>query len=104
MSFKMFWHCFSRENNNHAANLLSQPAQILRRLSLATTFFYENVATGLRRMVSDRVEEVHALNTYSVENVPAMVAVSLKRFDEQLMKIESEVQQPTPRRLFALRQ
>mgnify|MGYP003692592233 CR=1 FL=1 len=65
----------------------------LQLSSLLDTFFYENVATGLRRMVSDRVEEVHALNTYSVENVPAMVAVSLKRFDEQLMKIESEVQQ-----------
>ena len=42
-------------------------------------------------MVSDRMEEVHALNTYSVENVPGIVAVSLKRFDDQLCKINSEV-------------
>ena len=42
-------------------------------------------------MVEDRVEEVHALNTYSVENVPGIVAVSLKRFDDQLCKINSEV-------------
>ena len=29
---------------------------------------------------------MYALNTYSVENVPAVVAVALKRFDESLNK------------------
>jgi hypothetical protein len=31
-------------------------------------------------------QEVYALNTYSVENVPSLVAVALKRFDESLNK------------------
>ena len=31
-------------------------------------------------------QEVYALNTYSVENVPAVVAVALKRFDQSLNK------------------
>jgi len=35
------------------------------------------------------------LDRYSVENVPCMVAVSLKRFDEQLLKIESQVDFPS---------
>jgi hypothetical protein len=30
-----------------------------------------------------------------VDNVPCMVAVSLKRFDEQLLKIESQVDFPS---------
>mmetsp|Transcript_8364 Transcript_8364/g.20362 ORF Transcript_8364/g.20362 Transcript_8364/m.20362 type:complete len:416 (+) Transcript_8364:100-1347(+) len=67
----------------------------LQLSGMLDTFFYENLATGLRRMVSDRVEQVDALNTYSVENVPGIVAVSLKRFDDQLCKIESEVHFPT---------
>ena len=36
---------------------------------------------GLRRMEFDRMEEVHSLNTYSVENVPGIVAVLLNRTD-----------------------
>lgn len=32
---------------------------------------------------------------YSVENVPCLVAVSLKRFDEQLLKIEAQVDFPS---------
>ena len=35
------------------------------------------------------------LGRYSVDNVPCMVAVSLKRFDEQLLKIESQVDFPS---------
>jgi hypothetical protein len=30
-----------------------------------------------------------------VENVPGVVAVSLKRFDEQLLKVETEVNFPS---------
>ena len=36
-----------------------------------------------------------SLHRYSVENVPSVVAVSLKRFDEQLLKIESQVDFPS---------
>jgi hypothetical protein len=32
---------------------------------------------------------------YAVENVPCLVAVSLKRFDEQLLKIEAQVDFPS---------
>ncbi len=31
-------------------------------------------------------QEVHALNTYSLDNVPSVLAVALKRFDETLTK------------------
>lgn len=39
-------------------------------------------------------QEVIALNTYSVENVPYIVTVSLKRFDEMLNKMDSDVRFP----------
>ena len=41
------------------------------------------------------VKFVMCLGRYSVDNVPCMVAVSLKRFDEQLLKIESQVDFPS---------
>mmetsp|Transcript_92872 Transcript_92872/g.149938 ORF Transcript_92872/g.149938 Transcript_92872/m.149938 type:complete len:638 (+) Transcript_92872:319-2232(+) len=63
--------------------------------SLVDTFFFENVAAGLRRKVQGQQQEVYALNTYSVDNVPCVVAVSLKRFDERLLKIETEVNFPS---------
>ena len=75
----------------------SHPARsedMMNLSSLVDTFFFENVAAGLRREVQGQQQEVYALNTYSVENVPSVVAVALKRFDEQLLKIENEVDFP----------
>jgi hypothetical protein len=62
--------------------------------SLLDSWFYENVADGLLRKVSGLEQEVVALNTYSIENVPMVVAVSLKRFDQHLNKSDAEVHFP----------
>jgi len=72
-----------------------QQEQSLNLNTLLDTFFYENVASGLRRKLGGQEQEVWALNTYAVENVPSIVAVSLKRFDENLLKIECQVDFPS---------
>lgn len=70
---------------------------------LGTDIWRTELETIALRIFSDRNErvqvvgeeqEVIALNTYSVENVPYIVTVSLKRFDEMLNKMDSDVRFP----------
>ena len=63
--------------------------------SLSLSFPFLSLAGGVRAqhllshpfpLSLSLSQEVYALNTYSVENVPAVVAVALKRFDQSLNK------------------